>query len=1371
MDNQNILIIDDVTYKIQQFIGEGSEGIVQKGENIQNKEIVSIKQYKKFNQNEYNAIQTIKKGNCSHIIEIKAIQQKFNQPLIIIMEYAHGDFNKFIETDDYKCLDYDQKNKYFLQMVQGVSQLHELGFFHRDLKPENFVYINKPNNEKIVKLIDFGLVKETSNKLMSTSCIGSTCYIAPEVLANTNTFYDKSVDIWSLGVIWYEMLTQETFFQGNDQKKVYKNILSITQEEIESVIQNNKKIKQEEKDLISKMLKKKSIQRIQLKDILTAYNQRIQNHQSFQLNNKFMQNQFSQKPFLFSTVKPQPLNKMQFIDQPIQPQQFLKQQNQFLQQSKFQNQKEEQETIKQQQELLKLKQKQEKEEQEKRQKQEKEEQERNRQQQLLELKQKQEKEEQEKKRQEETQKIQLELKKNMEEEYRIKIQQFEYKKLLEINQNLKIKQNKNNKNQLHNNKRLNNKNKIQNSQLKQQNQQQYIEQYKQREQQQREQEIKIQLETFEEDLKKQLEIEIQNKYLLEYSKKVDQLEQNQVQVNLKQLEEKKQSLLILFQSQYNAISIFISNLNQKLQIIKNIETQDQMKTELITIINNQIQKQNQTLKENEDRKQNIQNAFQQEQLRGQDNYITQEIQQNIQEQNKFINQIEDKQMLLLKQVNDRQKIEYQKMKHEKEMDQLNNEKQKFEKQFTNLKQQFTPFSDNIQKFQQKIKFYDEIQQQKYGQEKLMEVIKHYQKLISDFLILEEQEKMMHSLERSCQIFNYQSFNSKIEELQLAQKRLKISIDESNTSLEQIDSKFVDEHHRQIQELADNLKDLQDKFKYLYKNQKYKQKIDQIIIQIGDCFGKLNSMELLLTQELFENYQQFNQIQDSINQNLKEFEKQYDQLHEQIHHDQQIELINAERIQKLKNIDAQLSEFLNKMNQLKIKINDFINYQYCNNEQTKNLVLGKQRKIDQNMNQIQEQFKLFKEFNQFNSYQTINDQIIYLEQFEENLNNLLINEEEQLIQLKLIVQRIGVENKNEQEKEILILKNQFQQKQMQFSKEIQLIKIEADKIQYIKQINLNRENLQKELDDEIQILEKYQEFNQDNQKLFKEKLNQFQNKQGQMPLQQKIVDLLGKQKQYNSQKAQKLEEILRNVYSIKGQLQFENLDNKLIDTYEQFKIFEEQLQVKINELEQNQQNNPTSFQQIISEIKNLILQINQRLEKIPKPDEIQIFKKVFLINSQSYEKLYSLVNYIRQYHLTRYYERFKNDAEKQNKKKKNQQENNYIQVFQIKQNEQMEENTQKEKAAQDLLKTFENILLHNYQKLMIHEIKRDYEQIKKQIEFQENLIKQKNLVRLRAFIKDKQIIKEIIIEKQYFKIIEFSQMLIFEIISNYSKEQY
>ncbi|CAD8130971.1 unnamed protein product [Paramecium sonneborni] len=91
---------------------------------------------------------------------------------------------------------------------------------------------------------------------MSTGFIGSTCYIAPEVLANQNTFYNKSVDIWSLGVIWYEMLTQETFFQGNDQKKVYKNILSITQEEIESVIQNNKKIKQEEKDLISKMLKK-----------------------------------------------------------------------------------------------------------------------------------------------------------------------------------------------------------------------------------------------------------------------------------------------------------------------------------------------------------------------------------------------------------------------------------------------------------------------------------------------------------------------------------------------------------------------------------------------------------------------------------------------------------------------------------------------------------------------------------------------------------------------------------------------------------------------------------------------------------------------------------------------------------------------------------------------------------------------------------------------------------------------------------------------------------------------------------------------------------------------------------------------------------
>ncbi|CAD8112389.1 unnamed protein product [Paramecium sonneborni] len=119
------------------------------------------------------------------------------------MELADGDFYQFMQTQDYRRLSNDQKNQYFIQMVKGVDQLHDLGLFHSDLKPEKFVYFNQPNNQKIIKLIDLGLIKETSNQMAKTAYVGTPYYIAPEVLEifNSQVFYDKSVDIWSLAMI------------------------------------------------------------------------------------------------------------------------------------------------------------------------------------------------------------------------------------------------------------------------------------------------------------------------------------------------------------------------------------------------------------------------------------------------------------------------------------------------------------------------------------------------------------------------------------------------------------------------------------------------------------------------------------------------------------------------------------------------------------------------------------------------------------------------------------------------------------------------------------------------------------------------------------------------------------------------------------------------------------------------------------------------------------------------------------------------------------------------------------------------------------------------------------------------------------------
>ena len=88
-------------------------------------------------------------------------------------------------------------------MCKAVKFLHDMNIVHRDLKPENFLYSTKDKNS-VLKLTDFGFAKETALfDSLQTPCY-TPYYVAPEVLGPEK--YDKSCDIWSLGVIMYILL-------------------------------------------------------------------------------------------------------------------------------------------------------------------------------------------------------------------------------------------------------------------------------------------------------------------------------------------------------------------------------------------------------------------------------------------------------------------------------------------------------------------------------------------------------------------------------------------------------------------------------------------------------------------------------------------------------------------------------------------------------------------------------------------------------------------------------------------------------------------------------------------------------------------------------------------------------------------------------------------------------------------------------------------------------------------------------------------------------------------------------------------------------------------------------------------------------------
>lgn len=136
------------------------------------------------------------------------------------MEYASGG-----ELFDYivkkKRLPDKETCKFFQQILSGVEYLHKLRVCHRDLKPENLLL----DENKNIKIVDFGLSNIYKyGETLKTAC-GSPCYAAPEMIAGKR-YHGLNADIWSTGVILYAMACGYLPFEDPNTGKLYKKILS-----------------------------------------------------------------------------------------------------------------------------------------------------------------------------------------------------------------------------------------------------------------------------------------------------------------------------------------------------------------------------------------------------------------------------------------------------------------------------------------------------------------------------------------------------------------------------------------------------------------------------------------------------------------------------------------------------------------------------------------------------------------------------------------------------------------------------------------------------------------------------------------------------------------------------------------------------------------------------------------------------------------------------------------------------------------------------------------------------------------------------------------------------------------------------------------
>jgi calcium-dependent protein kinase len=150
------------------------------------------------------------------------------------------------------------------QLLSAVAYCHEKGVIHRDLKPENILISNSKEKDKDffhIKIIDFGTC-EILKKSKLTEQIGTSFYIAPEVLRNG---YNEKCDLWSCGVILYILLSGCPPFYGKNEKEIFSKILSGNFSFRHKIW---KKISEEAKDLVNKLLEINPEKRISAKDAL-----------------------------------------------------------------------------------------------------------------------------------------------------------------------------------------------------------------------------------------------------------------------------------------------------------------------------------------------------------------------------------------------------------------------------------------------------------------------------------------------------------------------------------------------------------------------------------------------------------------------------------------------------------------------------------------------------------------------------------------------------------------------------------------------------------------------------------------------------------------------------------------------------------------------------------------------------------------------------------------------------------------------------------------------------------------------------------------------------------------------------------------------
>jgi serine/threonine-protein kinase len=227
-------------YRVDRVIGSGAMGVVLLAWHMELEQSVAIKfLYPEFAaddngaerfRREARAAARIKNEHVARVLDVGTL--KAQGVPYIVMEYLHGrDLAR--ELSERGALPVGEAVRYVLEACEAVAEAHAHGIVHRDLKPANLFLAERSNGERMIKVLDFGISKVTSSSpermgITDTAVLmGSPAYMSPEQLESSRSVDGRS-DIWSLGVIAYELVMGALPFSGDSVPQLVRAVIAGT---------------------------------------------------------------------------------------------------------------------------------------------------------------------------------------------------------------------------------------------------------------------------------------------------------------------------------------------------------------------------------------------------------------------------------------------------------------------------------------------------------------------------------------------------------------------------------------------------------------------------------------------------------------------------------------------------------------------------------------------------------------------------------------------------------------------------------------------------------------------------------------------------------------------------------------------------------------------------------------------------------------------------------------------------------------------------------------------------------------------------------------------------------------------------------------